>query len=125
MTTPLPAGNANRYHNPHISRIVNMEPDHILQSLPGSSSSCPVALAMTGDGYRDVSVGLDNSSMSGQVFRIGPRLASWIQSYEEGWAERQRRPEQVPDGNIPLLVDAAQETVDIYLEELCIAWEGT
>ena len=112
-------GNAqdNRYHNPHIARC----------SVPGSSSGCPVALALREDGYREVHVDLDFIMMNQRVFRAGPRLASWIQAYEEGCVENRLHtlhPERVPEKAVPLLGDAARSTVGIYLKDLRTAQDG-
>ena len=65
--------------------------------------------------------------MSQRVFRIGPRPASWIQAYEHHCAENglhALHPEHLPEMAIPLLVDAARSTVDIYLEDLRTAQDG-
>ena len=116
-----------RYFNPHVSRIVEMKPEHVLLGAPGSARGGPAALAMEEAGYRDVSVGLDFISAGGLEFRMGPRLRGWVQALEEHAAANGPpilSPEDIPGRPLPLLVDAAAGRVDLYLEELCMSPSG-
>ena len=128
MTNGCFNNHSNRYFNPFISRLMPLTPDHIAYGVPGAASGCPVALAMSDAGYQEVTVGLDGVSASRQDFTIGPRLSAWIDAYEHACVENgpaALRPETLPEGPISLLADAAQQTVELCLEELCPAPDGT